>query len=209
MGCGCSSMKGFGAFGEAAAKAQFYYDLNPRGQVRVLDKGTTVYANMTLAGSNPKLFGGFWMAPKDEGPFSGSPVMFVPADQTAPAGLVRAVDWMAAQIKAGKKIAIGSMTGGDLVLNEDVFKKGAVVIVAVSDEEIVAGPNANGNAAIGDNWGYTPWDADMLRAWQEKQAQGGGSGASTASIWSGPVPWLIGGAIVLGVGAFALSKKKG
>jgi len=200
MGCGCSGMRGLGAPGASLV----FYDLNPSGQVRVLTPEAK--AALDALFSNPVDFGaaGLLSAYAIPTGYGSAQLAMLPA-VGLPAGAVPVNTWIAAQIADNSAVGVDARSGGLPASIPDLLA--ANLVLYAGDPETIAGPSSPGEVAMG--WGYTPWDATMLRAWQDKKsAPAPAPVIAGLTMWNGPVPWLIGGAAVLGLGAYFLSRRK-
>lgn len=204
MGCGCSSMKGFGAFGAAGdSTALIWWDYNPAGSVRVMRNEALVELRQRME----NVMGGAKVVAID--PKYPDLVKIVAGNTPEGVGETSFADWVKARVAEGKKVGIHAAISGKpntyfpVAMDEIVGEVGSInadtiLAMASKDEQALAREGAAPAFAIID--GYSGF---------AQPGGGGGGEPSKASIWSGPVPWLIGGAVVLGIGAFALSKKKG
>lgn len=205
MGCGCSSMKGFGAFGagpEAGTTTPtVFYDFNPAGPVRCLRNE----AYVEMKGMLDKAQALVAIDPKRPDFVAVTNAIQAPALYNGYKTIPWA-QWVDMKVKEGKKVAAAGTVKGQIQKEfpSSLASMDLLTFIAAADEHALASAETLYAPAIFA--GYTPWSEGALAEWKAKQ--GGGGGVSTASIWSGPVPYLIGGAIVLGIGAFALSKKK-
>lgn len=210
MACKCSSMRRFGAFGDDASKL-YYLDMNQRGQVRVLKDEARIALEALMSTS---------LVAQDRGlSDKGVSLMYlypIAVAAISSYNLVKPLDWIAAQVKLGKKVGVANLDGRDLSIDASQFGDATnILLVSHSDEEVLAGPemvgpNGEGPSAIG--WGYTPITASNL------QPGGGGGGGfivvgpggenpPAKPFWETPWPYAIGGAVLLG-GALLLMKKR-